>query len=440
LTTVEPRTSSAAPRRTLDERVAVVGLGFAGLPTAAAIADAGFETTGFDVNSAKVARIAAGESASGVDAATIRRLVDRGLLHATTDPATLAAADVIVVSVPTPIDLEGHPDERALEAACRTVLQHARGGTLIVLQSTVVPGATRRLLVEPLLASGRRVGEDMFVAFSPERINPGDPVFHVSNTTKLVAGATPMCLERAAAFAQSFVSSIARVPSLEAAELAKLAENTFRFVNISFVNELAILCDRIGVSVWDVIDAAATKPFAFLPHYPGPGIGGECIPVSPRYLEASAQEHGLVSEIVPAAFRATNRMPDHVVDRCAAELGVDKRDLRGIRIVVVGVAYKPGVADVRHAPAVPLIHVLRSRGAEVVIHDPLVPEIEVDGFIYRSVPISSPWPAGAGGADAAIIVTPHVTIDYGAVLRNVRVVVDTRNAVTSLNDDRVRPL
>jgi UDP-N-acetyl-D-glucosamine dehydrogenase len=440
LTSAQPLTRPSAGGRTGDSRVAVVGLGFAGLPTATAIAAAGFETIGVDIDVRKVAALNAGSSTSGVDASTIRPLLDAGWFSASSDPTVLAAVDVIVVSVPTPIDLEGRPDERALRGACATVLEHASDGALIVLQSTVVPGATRRLLVEPLERAGRLPGRDVFVAFSPERINPGDPVFHVSNTTKLVAGATPECLERAAAFVAGFVSSIGRVSSLEAAELAKLVENSFRFINISFVNELAVLCDRVGVSVWDVIDAAATKPFAFLAHRPGPGIGGDCIPVSPRYLEASALEHGLVSEIIPAGYRASDRMPDHVVDRCAAELGVDGRDLTGLRLVVVGVAYKPNVADTRHSPAVAVIHALRARGADVMIHDPLVSELEVEEVTYPSMPLDRPWPGGAKGADAAIVVTPHAAVDYEALVKSARLVLDTRNALGAIGRASIVPM
>ena len=428
---IAPRPSSRVTRPDPVQRVVVVGLGFAGLPTAVAIADAGHETVGLDVDPGKVARVNAGDAVSGVAGDVLGRLIGEGLLRATTDPSVIREADVILISVPTPIDHEDRPDERVLSVACQAVLKNLSPGALVVLQSTVVPGATRRQLVQPLEASGRVVGRDVFVAFSPDRINPGDPNFKVSNTTKLVAGATEACRNRGLAFVASFVDSVQAVPALETAELAKLVENTFRFINISFVNELAVLCDRLGIRVWDVIDAAATKPFAFMAHHPGPGIGGDCIPVSPRYLQASALEHGLASEIIPAGFRATHAMPDHVVDRCATELGRDPRDLSGVRILVVGLAYKPGVADTRHSPAVPVIRTLLQRGAEVAVLDPLVGEIDVDGMRFISIDLDGEWPNGPAGADAAIVITPHRSIDYEALGSRIGLILDTRNALAA---------
>jgi len=408
-----------------------VGLGFAGLPTAVAIADAGLATVGLDIDPGKVERINASEAVSGVASESLSRLIDTGLLRATTDASVIREAKVVLISVPTPVDTDGNPDERMLSEACHVVLQNLSEGALVILQSTVVPGATRRHLVQPLEASGRVVGRDAFVAFSPERINSGDPIFQVSNTAKLVAGTTEACLELGIVFVSAFVDSVHAAPSLEVAELAKLVENTFRFINISFVNELAVLCDRLGIRVWDVIAAAATKPFAFMAHYPGPGIGGDCIPVSPRYLQASATEHGLRGEMIEAGFRATDAMPNHVVDRCAAELGVDPRDLSGIRILVVGLAYKPGVADTRQSPAVPVIRALLKRGAEVTVYDPLVEEIQVDGTQFHSIDLHGDWPKGAAGADAAIVITPHRSIDYEALGSQIELILDTRNALAA---------
>ncbi len=413
------------------KRVVVVGLGFAGLPTAVAVAEAGFETVGLDIDSTKVARVNGNEALSGVASEAVSGLLGKGLLRATTDPSVIRGADVVVIAVPTPIDHEGRPDERSLAASCQTVIENLSDRALVVLASTVLPGATRRHLVRPLGTSGRVVGRDVFVAFSPERINPGDSVFNVSNTPRLLAGATEECRDRGLEFVAKFVDSVKAVPDLEAAELAKLVENTFRFINISFVNEVAVLSARLGISVWDVIDAAATKPFAFMAHHPGPGVGGDCIPVSPRYLQASALEHGLASEIIPAAFRATDAMPDYVVDRCAAELGIDPRDLNGIRILVVGLAYKPGVADTRHSPAVPVIRVLLQRGAEVAVLDPLVAEIYVDELRYGSIDLGGEWPNGPVGAHAAIVITAHRSIDYGALGAKIDLILDTRNALAA---------
>jgi UDP-N-acetyl-D-glucosamine dehydrogenase len=419
------------------ERVCVVGLGFAGLPTAAAIATAGHETIGLDLDSTKVARINAGQATSGISAGSIAPLVEAGALKATVDASAISDAGIVLISVPTPIDRDGKPNEEPVIRACETVLEHVAEGALIVMQSTVLPGTTRQLLVDPLNASGRFVGEDVFVASSPERINPGDPVFHVGNTARLVAGATDACLARGLKFVDSFVSKSQPVASLETAELAKLVENTFRFINISFVNEIAVLADRLNVNAWDVIDAAATKPFSFMPHYPGPGIGGECIPVSPRYLQAAAERRGIVSELIPAGFRATGRMPEHVVDRLAGLLAERGRTLPGSRVVVVGLTYKPGVGDIRHSPAAAVIRSLESRRAQVLVHDPHVPGIIVDDVFRPSVPLDMCWPEGAVTADAAVVVTPHKEIDYAALAAGVGVVLDTRNALRGLNSERI---
>jgi UDP-N-acetyl-D-glucosamine dehydrogenase len=429
---IRPSVASASSKR-----VCVVGLGFAGLPTATAVAAAGHETVGLDIDAGKVASINAGHATSGIAVETIGPLVESRMLTATTDVSAISRADVILISVPTPLDAEGRPNEGPVERACEMVLDNVSDGALIVMQCTVVPGTTRRLLIDPLNASGRIVGEDVFVAFSPERINPGDPVFHVANTTKLVAGATEQCLERGRTFVASFVSCARPVPSIEAAELSKLVENTFRFINISFINELAVLCDRYGVNTWDVVDAAASKPFAFMAHHPGPGIGGDCIPVSPRYLMAASERHGLTSEIIPAAFRATGRMPEHVADRLATLLADRGRALPGSRIVVVGLAYKPGIADTRHSPAVAVIRALEARGAQVLVHDPCATGIIMDGSLRPSVPLGKAWPEGAVGADAAVVVTPHENVDYAALAAEVGVVLDTRNALRKFQSDRI---
>lgn len=437
VTAASPVPSGDRTHETATGTVAVVGLGFAGLPTAVAIAQAGHRVVGLDLDASKTGAVNACRDVSGVPASILEPLVKGKTLTATTDPAVLVDADAIVINVPTPLGPSGRPDLSAVESAAGTVIAHMRPGTLIVLQSTVVPGVTRRLFVEPLAKAGWSIGRDVFVAYSPERVNPGDPVFRVSNTKKLVAGATPECLEKAVAFVASFVSAVHPVSALEVAELSKLVENTFRFVNIGFANEIAVLCDRLGISAWEVIAAAATKPFSFLAHYPGPGVGGECIPVSPRYLEESAREHGCALRIVPAAFEANDAMARHVADRCAAELGMD---LAGRRILVVGVAYKPGIADSRHSPAVPLIRVLREQGAEVAILDPLVRSLDVDGVAYRTCDADGTWPHGPVGADAAIVVTAHGDVDHLALARRVGVVLDTRNALTADPDGHIVPM
>jgi UDP-N-acetyl-D-glucosamine dehydrogenase len=343
-------------------------------------------------------------------------------LTASTDAAILDAADVAIICVPTPLTPSGGPDLRFVQAAATTLGEHLRPEMLIVLQSTCGPGTTSRQLA-PVLEqlSGLKAGEDFFVAFAPERIDPGNQRYTVKNTPKLVGGLSPESTRLAALLYEQCIDEVVLVSSPEIAELSKLVENTFRFINISFINEMALLCDRLGVNVWEVIEAARTKPFAFMPHYPSPGVGGHCIPVVPQYLDAAARELGLSSELIPAANRINDAMPRLVVDKLEQALG---RSLVGSQILLVGITYKPDIADIRESAAVRVLQETVSRGAHASYHDPLWPSLRVDDQVLESVPLSS-----VGEMDAVVLLTPHTTIDYASIVRAARLVIDTHSGL-----------
>ena len=411
--------------RVRSARIAVVGLGYAGLPMAIEFARAGFACTGLEVDASKVASIRDGRSpVSNVTDCEVAELTTAGRLGASTDPAVLDSADIAVICVPTPLTASGGPDLRFVESAGSTIGKHLHPGMLVVLQSTCGPGTTSRTLA-PLLEqiSGLRVGEDFFLVFAPERIDPGNTRFNVKNTPKLIGGATPESTRLGCELYRACIDEIVPVSSPEVAELAKLVENTFRFINISFINEMALLCDRLGVNVWEVIEAAKTKPFAFLPHYPSPGVGGHCIPVVPHYLQAAATEQGLIGELIPAANRINERMPRLVVDKVERALG---KSLVNARVLLIGITYKADIADVRESAAVRVFQEAFARGAHVSFHDPVMPSLIIDGELVASVDLTDDE---LEAADAVVLLTPHTTVDYDRVIRLAALVVDTHSGL-----------
>jgi len=415
--------------RTRSARIAVVGLGYAGLPMAIEFARAGFSVIGLHVDAFKVEEIKRGHSpVSNVSDAEVAELRREDRLAASTDPRVLDKADVAVVCVPTPLTDSGGPDLRFVESAGATIADHLHAGMLIVLQSTCGPGTTSGTL-RPLLerGGGLRAGEDFFLVFAPERIDPGNTHFTVKNTPKIVGGVTPESTRLGCALYEACIDEVVPVSSPEIAELAKLVENTFRFINISFINEMALLCDRLGVNVWEVIEAAKTKPFAFMPHYPSPGVGGHCIPVVPQYLQAAAREHGLISELIPAANRINESMLKLIVDKLerALEDRFRKR-LVNTSILVVGVTYKPDIADIRESAALRVFEEAFSRGARVAYHDPLMPQVTVGGTKFASVDLD---PVELELLDAVVLLTPHSTIDYDHIIGAARLVVDTHSGL-----------
>jgi UDP-N-acetyl-D-glucosamine dehydrogenase len=415
--------------RARSARVAVVGLGYAGLPMAIEFARAGFMCVGLDVDAQKVEAVSRGRSpVSNVSDGEVAELRSDSRLEASTDPRVLASADVAVICVPTPLTSAGGPDLRFVEAAAATIAKHLHPGMMVVLQSTCGPGTTSNIL-KPLLeqTSGLHAGEDFFLVFAPERIDPGNTRYTVKNTPKLVGGTTPDSTRLGCILYAACVDEVVPVNTPEIAELAKLVENTFRFINISFINEMALLCDRLHVNVWEVIEAAKTKPFAFMPHYPSAGVGGHCIPVVPQYLQAAAQEQGLLSELIPAANRINDAMPRLIVDKLERALEERfGRRLINANVLLVGVTYKPDIADVRESAALRVFEEAFARGARVTYHDPLMPTVTVGGEVVPSVDLN---PSALGLLDAVVLLTPHTGIDYDSVIRSARLVVDTHSGL-----------
>lgn len=418
-------------------RIAVLGLGFAGLPMAAAFADAGFTVVGIDIDPDRVATVNAGHSPTpDVSDAQLQAHLASGRLVASGSFDVLVDADAALLCVPTPLGPAHQPDLRALDAATEDVARRLHRGMLVIVQSTCAGGVTRRRVLPRLERSELRVGEDFFLAFAPERIDPGNTIYTVRNTPRLVGGVTPACTEAAAALLRTVVEDVREVSCPEVAELAKLVENTFRFINISFVNELATLCDAMGLSVWEVISAAATKPFAFMPHYPGPGIGGHCIPISPFHLAATAHQAGVPARLIDAAGQVNAEMPGFVVRKLERLLATRGETLRGARVTVLGVAYKPETVDIRESPGVAVLAALRQAGAHITYHDPYVPRLEVAGEVLESVPLAT----ALAGCAAAVVVTPHQAVDYAYVVATAPLVFDTRNALAGYCAPNVVPL
>ncbi len=416
--------------RTRSARIAVIGLGYAGLPMAVEFARAGFHCAGLDVDQSRVEAVNLGRSpVSNVDDAEIASLRGEGRLEASTNPVVLDSADVAVICVPTPLTSSGGPDLRFVETAGATIAEHLHPGMLVVLQSTCGPGTTTRTLVPLLeLVSSLHDGEDFFVVFAPERIDPGNSRFNVKNTPKLVGGTTPEATQAGCELYRACIDEVIPVSSPEIAELAKLVENTFRFINISFINEMALLCDRLGVNVWEVIEAAKTKPFAFMPHYPSPGVGGHCIPVVPQYLQAAAQECGLISELIPAANRVNETMPKLIVNK--VERALQQRlgkSLINARVLLVGITYKPDIADVRESAALRVFEAAYSAGARVSYHDPLMRMVRVNnGEVISSVDLDEDV---LSSADVVVLLTPHTSIDYDRIVATASLVVDTHSGL-----------
>ncbi len=414
----------------------VVGLGYVGLPLAMEFVRAGFRVIGFDVSTRVTDMLMAGKShIQDVPDSTIQAAVATGLFVATTVEERLRECDAISIAVPTPLVKTRDPDMTFVLSAADAVARQAHAGLCVVLESTTYPGTTRELLQPRLEAAGFVIGRDVFVAFSPERVDPGNPVYNTKNTPKVVGGITPACVEVASALYRSCIDTVVPVSSPESAELVKLLENTFRAVNIALVNELAIICDKLGVNVWEVIDAAATKPFGFMKFTPGPGIGGHCIPLDPHYLAWKMRTLNYKTRFIDLASEINSHMPEWVVDRVASSLNDVSKALRGSRVLVLGVAYKRDIDDVRESPALDVIRLLEERGAHVEYHDPFVREFRENGNVRRGVELSDEmlrW------ADAVVVITDHDRVDYQRVVDQATLLVDTRNVSARLRPGRAR--
>jgi UDP-N-acetyl-D-glucosamine dehydrogenase len=406
--------------------VAVIGLGYVGLPLAIEFAHAGFHVIGYDVSQRVVDLLNRGEShIQDVASKDVAAAVKTGRFEATAEESRLREADAISIAVPTPLVKTRDPDMSYVLAAADAVARNAHQGMLVVLESTTYPGTTRELLLPKLEQLGLKVGEDVFLAFSPERVDPGNEKWHTKNTPKVVGGITQACTDAAVALYAACIDTLVSVSSPEAAELTKLLENTFRSVNIGLANEMAIMCDRLGVDVWEVIDAAATKPFGFMKFTPGPGIGGHCIPLDPHYLAWKMRTLNYKTRFIDLASEINSEMPALVADKVAKALNDQKKAVNGSRALVLGVAYKRDIDDMRESPALDVMRLLEEMGAHVVFHDPYVPRFREDGTEHVGVELTDDE---LDRADVVVIVTDHSNVDYQRVVDRARLVVDTRNA------------
>jgi len=410
--------------------VGVMGLGYVGLTEALEFCRVGCRVTGFDVDARRVASVMEGRSyLTDVTDEDLRSNVAAGRLRATDDFAGLAACDAVLICVPTPLGKTKSPDLSYIVAAVAELARRLRRGQLVVLESTTYPGTTAEVVLPSLAQSGLEVGRDFHLCFSPERINPGDRQFTPSKIPRIVGGITADCARMAVELYRWISPEVRVVSSPGAAEMVKLLENTFRAVNIGLVNELALMCRTLGIDVWEIIDAAATKPFGFMPFYPGPGLGGHCIPIDPLYLSWKARVHGFEPRFIELASQVNSAMPHFVVTLVMDKLNERKRSLNGSRVLVLGVSYKPDVNDARESPAIEIIEELTRRAAVVAYHDPHVPVLEVGGRALTSTPLTDD---ALAAADCVVIVTDHSTIDYSRVVDRATLVVDTRNATRNV--------
>jgi UDP-N-acetyl-D-glucosamine dehydrogenase len=421
--------------RSREASLAVIGLGYVGLPLLVEFARAGFRAVGIDVDADKVRQVNEGESYVGdVAAEALREAVAGGRLRATTDFSVLAQADTVNICVPTPLRKTRDPDISYIVACVEEIAKYLHDPQLVILESTTYPGTTEEVIQPMLEAGGNRAGENFFLAFSPERVDPGNAKFNTKNIPKVVGGITPACTEVAAALYASTLAEVVSVSSARVAETVKLLENTFRSVNIGLVNEIALMCDKMEIDVWEVIAAAATKPFGFMPFYPGPGLGGHCIPIDPFYLSWKARLAGFEARFIELAGQINGSMPEYVVAKVADTLNGLRKSVNGSRVLVVGVSYKADIDDIRESPALDIIRLLRKHGAEVVFHDRLVdPEHEeLEGTRYVDLK-----PETARACDCAVVVTGHSGVDYQVLLENAPAVVDTRNVYSGVRSPKI---
>jgi UDP-N-acetyl-D-glucosamine dehydrogenase len=414
-------------------RVGIVGLGYVGLPLAVEFAKAGFSVTGIDVSEAKADRINSGESYIGdIPGATLRPLVESGKLRATTDFSAVLELDTINICVPTPLRKTKDPDMSYIVSSCQEIAKDFHAGMLVILESTTYPGTTDEVVLPMLSQSRMEVGRDFFLCFSPERVDPGNPKYSTANIPKVVGGVTPACTEMGRLFYSQALQSVVPVSSTQVAEMVKLLENTFRMINIGLVNEIALMCDRMGINVWEVIDAAATKPFGFMPFYPGPGLGGHCIPIDPFYLSWKTKQAGIEARFIELAGYINGQMPHFVADKVQNALNDAGKPVKGSRIHVMGVAYKKDIDDVRESPALDIMLMLQRRGGRISYTDPHVPVLRVDGIDLTSVP-----EAAAAQADCTVIITDHSAFDYRALVERAPLIVDSRNALKGYRSPKV---
>ena len=436
----EAQTAVASITHALEEkiraraaRVGIVGLGYVGLPLAVEFAKAGFTVTGIDVSESKTSKVNSGDSYVGdIPSSVLGPLVESGKLRATTDFSAVLDLDTINICVPTPLRKTKDPDMSYIVSSCEAMASHFHPGMLVILESTTYPGTTDEVVLPMLSKSGLEVGKDFFLCFSPERVDPGNARFQTANIPKVVGGVTPACTEMGRLFYSQALQTVVPVSSTQVAEMVKLLENTFRMINIGLANEIALMCDRMGINVWEVIDAAATKPFGFMPFYPGPGLGGHCIPIDPFYLSWKTKQAGIEARFIELAGYINGQMPHFVVDKVQNALNDAGKPVKGSRVHVVGVAYKRDIDDMRESPALDVILLLRKRGAQITYSDPHVPALHLDGLNLEASPESA-----AAEADCAVIITDHTAFDYKALVDRAPLIVDTRNALKKFSSPKI---
>jgi len=418
-----------------DFTAAVIGLGYVGLPLAVEYAGAGIRVIAIDSDGTKIRAIRSGRSyVDDVPSETVKGVVDAGLLRVTSDYSALAEADTVNICVPTPLRKTKDPDLSYVVNAAKQVAKYLHRDMLIVLESTTYPGTTDELLVPMFEEKGFTVGKDIFLAFSPERVDPGNPQYGTKNIPKVVGGATARCTKMATALYGAVLNLVHPVSSASVAEMVKLLENTFRAVNIGLVNEIALMCDRMGIDVWEVIDAAKTKPFGFMPFYPGPGIGGHCIPLDPFYLSWKAKQFGFESRFIELAGVINGQMPHYIVGKIVDALNRSKKSVNGAKVLILGVAYKRDISDVRESPALDILQLLSKKGAKLSYCDPHVPVLSEHGMHMKTEPFTA---ATLKKADCVVVVTDHGDFDYRMVARESKVVVDARNALKGKNGGKI---
>lgn len=416
-------------------RVGVVGLGYTGLPLAIEVAKAGFSTTGVDTNKNLINQIKKGKNLfTGIDTRTLKKIVKSKKLIATLSFDKFSEVDVIAICVPTPLTKAKEPDMTFIIQATNYIAKYLRKGQLVILESTTYPGTTKELVLPILERTRLAVGKDFYLAYSPERVDPGNKKFNIKNTPKIVSGITKNCLSLVTSFYEQVVKVVVPVSSTKGAEMAKLLENIYRSVNIALVNELMVICDRMNVNIWEVINAASTKPFGFTAFKPGPGLGGHCIPIDPFYLAWKVREYGLHTEFIELAGKISEKIPKFVVSKISWALSQQKKCLNGAKILIIGVAYKKNVSDMRESPALRIIELLTQQKAKISYHDPFVEKIEVNNKTFRTADLQNKL---LTKSDCVIIVTDHTNINYQKIVKNSPLIIDTRNALAKFSDKKI---
>ncbi len=415
-------------------RIGIIGMGYVGLPLAVEFAENGYQVTGIDISSKKVKLINSGKSdIDDIPNARVAALVKSGKLKATTEDKKLKQMDCVFICVPTPLSKTKDPDISFILAACDSVIKHLHKEMLVVLESTTYPGTTEEVIKPALESSGLKAGKDFYLAFSPERVDPGNTIYTTQNTPRVVGGVTKKCTKIATLCYEQVIPHIFPVSSTQSAEMVKLLENTFRSVNIGLVNEVALMCNRLGLDVWEIINAAATKPFGFMPFFPGPGLGGHCIPIDPHYLSWKLKTLNYYARFIELAGDINSHMPEWVVERITGVLNDIGKSVKGTKILILGVAYKKNIQDVRESPALDVIRLLKRSGADMVYHDPYVPQINLENHKMKSVKLTA---GEVKKSDLVVILTDHTDFNYEWIVKNARLIFDTRNATCNVRNDR----